>query len=92
MEDKMFDLLSKLYSEFTEFKADTGKKLDGIEKRMGGFEKRMDSIENTVTRIEHTHSQKLDALFDGYKQNSDKLDRVENEVMKHEEVILRRIK
>ncbi len=35
---------------------------------------------------------KLDTLFDGYKQNSDKLDRIEKEVSKQEEIILRRIK
>ena len=35
---------------------------------------------------------KIDSLFDGYKQNSDKLDRIEEEVSKHEEIILRRIK
>ena len=35
---------------------------------------------------------KIDALFDGYKQNADKLDRIEKEVSKHEEIILRRIK
>ena len=42
--------------------------------------------------IEQEHGKKLDVLFDGYKQNADKLDRIENEVSKHDEIILRRVR
>ena len=45
-----------------------------------------------VIKIESDHGHKLGALFDGYKLNSEKLDRIETEVAKHEEVILRRIR
>lgn len=45
-----------------------------------------------VIRIENDHGQKLGALFDGYKLNSEKLDRIESEVKKHEEFILKRIR
>lgn len=41
--------------------------------------------------MEQEHSKKLDTLFDGYRQNSDKLDRIAEEVSKHEEIILRRL-
>lgn len=50
------------------------------------------NIDKTVMKIEHEHGKKLSALFDGYKQNSDKLERIEKEVTKHEEFMLRRIK
>lgn len=46
----------------------------------------------TVIKIENDHGQKLNALFDGYKLNSEKLERIENEVTKHEEIILKRIR
>ena len=49
-------------------------------------------IKGTVLKIEQDHGEKLEALFDGYKQNTEKLDRIEVEVSKHEEIILRRIK
>jgi hypothetical protein len=49
-------------------------------------------ITETVIKIENDHGQKLGALFDGYKSNSEKLDRIETEVSKHEEIILRRIR
>jgi predicted nucleic acid-binding Zn-ribbon protein len=50
------------------------------------------SINKTVVKIENEHGEKLAALFDGYEQNSNKLDRIEKEVSRHEEVILRRIR
>ena len=49
-------------------------------------------VKETVIRIESDQGQKLGALFDGYKLNSEKLDRIEEEVAKHEEFILRRIR
>lgn len=49
-------------------------------------------VKKTVLKIENEHGEKLSALFDGYKQNSEKLDRIEEEVSKHEEIILRRIR
>ncbi len=49
-------------------------------------------LKKTNAKIDHEVMPKIDALFDGYKQNSDKLDRIEEEVSKHEEIILRRIK
>ena len=42
--------------------------------------------------IKNEHGHKLGALFDGYKQNSEKLDRIETEVAKHEEIILKRVR
>ena len=51
-----------------------------------------DEIRKTNAKIDHEVIPKITTLFDGYKQNSDKLDRIEREVSKHEEIILRRIK
>ncbi len=36
--------------------------------------------EKVVLKIENEHGQKLDALFDGYKQNADSIERLENKV------------
>jgi hypothetical protein len=46
----------------------------------------------TVVRIENDHGQKLNALFDGYKLNSERLERIESKVTQHEEIILKRIR
>lgn len=49
-------------------------------------------IRNKVTIIEQEHGKKLDALFDGYKQVYEKLNKIEDEVSKHEEIILRHVR
>lgn len=49
-------------------------------------------VKEIVVRIENDHGQKLGALFDGYKLNSDKLDQIENIVARHEETLLTKVK
>ncbi len=81
--------MTKIYS-------DLDGKIVNINKEMQeGFKEIREEIKGTkdkVIIIEQEHGKKLDALFDGYKQNSEKLDRIEKEVSRHEEIILRRIK
>ena len=84
-ENKTFELMTKMYSEMQEGFKKVDERFEGIEERLG-------TLEKTVLKIENEHGEKLDALFDGYKQNSDKLDRIEREVSKHEEFIIRKIK
>lgn len=112
MENKMYDLMEKMYKDFLEFKQTTETnmatkddiarleqrigsvegKVDSLDQRMDSLEGKVDSLERTVLRIEHDHGEKLSALFDGYEQNSQKLDRIEQEVAKHEEFIIKRVK
>lgn len=86
-EDKIFDLLEKVYFELQETKANMATKGELAEVKA-----EVRSIKEIVVDIENDHGQKLGALFDGYKQNAEKLDRIETEVTKHEEIILRRIR
>ncbi len=81
MDEKALDLLSKLYSE-----------MQGMKSDMQDMKSDIKDLKKTVLRIEQDHGNKLQALFDGYKQHSDQLDRIEVEVSKHEEIILRKIK
>lgn len=97
--EKMFSFMEMMYSEmqkgFKEVKEEIGnlkERVGGLEERVGGLEERVGDLEKTVTRIEHDHGEKLDALFDGYKQNTDKLEKLTEEVGKHEEIIIRRVK
>ncbi len=80
MEDKSFELLTKMYSEMTEQFKEINKKLD---------EK---ADKNDIIRLENELNPKVKALFDGYKQHTDILERIENEVTKQEEIIMRRVK
>lgn len=63
MENKMFELMEKMYSEFSEFRKETNARFDKLENRF-------DRLENQVTKIENDHGKKLDALFDDYNQNT----------------------
>jgi hypothetical protein len=73
MEDKVFNLLEKMYLEFTDFKQDVSEELISIK---NGQVK----AENQITRIELDHGKKLEALFDGYKQNTKLLEDIKEEV------------
>lgn len=68
------------------------KDMTEVKDRLTGVEDRLTGVEGVVTRIENDHGQKLGALFDGQKLNSEKLDRIEAEVTRHDELILKQIK
>ncbi len=66
MEDKTFDLLTQMYSDFS-------KRLDQIEHKLDQKADKSDII-----RLENDHGKKLDTLFDGYKQVSEGLNEIKN--------------
>ena len=66
MEDKTFELLTKMYSELTDFKKDMNEFRKETKDELQGLKK-------DVIRIENDHGKKLDALFDGYQQTYEKL-------------------
>ena len=61
MDDKLFDLMTQMYADLKEFKADTAKRFDKLESRF-------DKLEGQVTIIEVEHGAKIEALLDGYTQ------------------------
>ena len=67
-------------------------KIGNMEGRLGNIETEVADLKKVVLRIETDHGNKLDALFDGYKQNSDRLDRIEAQVSRQEEFIIKRVK
>ena len=79
--EKLFQLMEKMYVE-----------LKDIKKEVKCNTEKKNNVEKTVIRIENDHGKRLEALFDGYKQNTEQLNRIEKEVSMHEEVILRRVK
>ncbi|MGI6585144.1 MAG: hypothetical protein ACOX3L_04235 [Lutisporaceae bacterium] len=80
MEDEVFELLTKMYSEMTEQFKEVKSKLD----------KKADKSD--IVRMENELNPKVKALFDGYKQHTDILERIEKEVTRQDEIIMRRIK
>lgn len=89
--EKIFEFMEKMYADLKGDIGDIKVRLTGVEDRLSGVEGRLSGVENRLTCIENDHGRKLDALFDGYKQNSEKLTRIEAEVAKHQEVIFRKV-
>jgi chromosome segregation ATPase len=67
-------------------------RFDNFENRFDNLEKKVDSIDKAVIRIENDNNIQHTALFDGWKQNTQQLERIEKEVTKQEEIIMRRVK
>ena len=95
----LFELMTKMYADITNrmdsMQGDikgVNKRLDNLENKVDNLETKVQHIDNKVSIIEQEHGKKLTALFDGYTQNAQKLDNIQEEVSKHEEVILKRIK
>ncbi|MGI6702532.1 MAG: hypothetical protein ACOX42_00565 [Clostridia bacterium] len=87
--EKLHELMAQMYSKmekgFNELRTDVG----GLKADVNALK---DETRKTNLTIEYDIKPKIDALFDGYKQNADTLDRIEAEVIKHEEFIIKRIK
>lgn len=59
MKDESFELLTKLYAEFSSFRKST--------------DERLSAIDNRTIRIENELDKKVEAALDGYKQVYEKL-------------------
>jgi archaellum component FlaC len=86
--ERVANQVEKLTQDLGGIKQDVG----GLKQDMGELKEKVNKIDNTVIRIENVHGEKLSALFDGYKQNAERLDRIESEVTRHDEFLLKRIK
>lgn len=73
MEDKAFELLTKMYSEFSEFRKDITDKVENNSKEIK-------TVGNQVTKLENEFKTDAKALFDGYKQTYEKLGVLETKV------------
>lgn len=70
MEDKTFELLTKMYSEFSEFRKETADRLSSLE---NGQKKIENILENDI-------KSDIKTLYDGYKQTYEKVSSLENKV------------
>ena len=80
MEDKTFELLTKMYSEFTNRFDDVGKDIKGLKNDVSGLKNDVGGLKNDVIRIENKLDTSSKALFDGYHQTYEKLLEVDKKV------------
>ena len=91
--EQLFEFMTRTYSNLDKKIGSLDERIGDINKEMQeGFKEMKNEIKKVNIKIDHEIVPKIDALFDGHKQNSDKLSRIEEEISKHEEIILRRIK
>ena len=76
-EDKMFEMMEKLYSEMTS-------RFDTVEQKFQKANSDMQQgflkVNSDAARLENNFDTKISALFDGYKQTDSKIDRLETTV------------
>jgi len=105
--EKMYIELSgrmeKMHSEFSGNFQKIDQRFEGIDRRFDVIDQRFEGIdrqlatlgkrmENIELKIENDISIKIEALFDGQKQMVEHLNRIEEKVDQHDEIIIKRIK
>lgn len=82
--NEMFELLTKMYSEVQGMKSDIKDMKSDINVRFDNLENKVDNLENEVRKtnitIENEIKPKIEALFDGYKQNTEAIYELTNKV------------
>jgi hypothetical protein len=73
MEDKTFELLEKMYAEFSA-------RFYKIETNINGITTDIQSFKNNVLQMEQDHGKKLQVLFDGHIKHEKHLDTIEEKI------------
>lgn len=77
MDDNMFELMTKMYDEMKQGFANVDQE----------FAKVRQEIKQEGARLENQLGDKIDALFDGYKQNAENISIIKNKIEKIEKTI-----
>ena len=72
LEEKIFELMSKMYTDMHEMKENIATKED------------IKEVKQDIAMLEDSHGRKLDALFDGYKANTEAIEKLTKKVENHE--------
>jgi septal ring factor EnvC (AmiA/AmiB activator) len=101
--EKIFELLEKFYGEFNRFQNETKAELNetkaGLNETKAGLNETkagLAELKNITTKIELAIetdiNPKIQALLDGHVNHSEQLSRIEKEITRQDEIIMRRIK
>ncbi len=95
-EDKVLNLLEKMYIEFNGKFEKIDQRFEKIDQRFEKIDQRFDGLEHRIEKlelkVENDISKKIEVLFDGQKQMFAQLNRIEEKVDQHDEIIIKRIK
>lgn len=79
-EDRLLNLIEKMYSEFSD-------RFDETEEKFQEIENILQKNSETIARMENKMDNKFGALFDGHGLHSDRLDRIEDGINNIEKTI-----
>lgn len=80
MEDKTFELMTRMYAEFSEFRKEITEKVDNNTNAVIELERKVDQNTNSIINLENKIDTNPKALYDGYKLTYEKLSVLENKV------------
>lgn len=84
MADNTFELLTKIYSEFTDYRKETNQRFDNLENKFTNLETGQHTLQNSQRKIEamieNDIKNNIDALYDGYMQVYEKLETLDTKV------------
>lgn len=87
MEEKIYELMTKMYSEMQNGFTEVNKKLGVLETDVSGQKEVQTSLVKQVAKIENDLKPKIEAALDGYKVVYEKLEVLENKVDKLAETV-----
>ncbi len=83
--EKLFEFMTQMYSEIKEG-------FNKLNLDIGRLDSEMKEVKKTVLHIEQDHGKKLEVIFDGLTQHTEQLNRIEERLNQHDEILLKRIK
>ena len=86
--DKIFELMTKMYAEMQDDFKDVKNELQSHGERLNKMESKMTKMDIKLEELDT----KVDLSLEGHKTNTEQLNRIEEEVSKHQDFILKRIK
>ena len=93
-DDKLFEMMTKMYSEIQQGFGRVDARLDTMDIRMDNIENRMERSGQSVVRLEETLTGKIDSLFDGFQSHAESINEIDRKLdiltnrVEHQEIRL----
>ncbi len=84
-DEKLFDFMTQMYSEMKEG-------FNKVNFDISKLDSEMKEVKKTLLHIEQDHGKKLEVIFDGLTQHTNQLNRIEERLNQHDDILLKRIK
>ena len=87
----MDEKIMEMFAQLLQGQTGTNSKIENLSQKIESLEENQLRLEKNQLRMENSLNPRIQVLFDGYKQHTDILERIEKEVTKQDEIIMRRV-